>query len=46
LTELISAGCGACNPQINSIWNKEEMPDEWKEGVYYCSSTQVGDKTD
>jgi hypothetical protein len=26
---------------INSIWNKEEMQDQWKEeGVYYCTNSQ------
>jgi hypothetical protein len=25
---------------INSIWNKEELPDQWKE--YYCTSSQEG----
>jgi hypothetical protein len=41
---------------VASIWNKEELPDQWKEGVYYCTNSQdksiivpihkTGDKND
>jgi sorting nexin-29 len=50
--ELIKAGCRICarirtkiHELINSIWNEEELPEEWKESsivpVY-----KKGDKTD
>ena len=36
-TELIKAGgrtiCGAIHKLIIAIWNKEELPEEWKESV-------------
>jgi hypothetical protein len=25
---------------FNFVWNKEELPDEWK--AYYCTSSQEG----
>jgi hypothetical protein len=34
LAELIQAGgeiCSKIHKQINSIWNMEELPDQWKE---------------
>jgi hypothetical protein len=27
---------------INSIWNMEELPQQWKEEVYYCTNLQQG----
>jgi hypothetical protein len=42
--ELIKAGgrniCSAIHKRINFIWNKEELPEEWKESiiVLYLSS--------
>jgi hypothetical protein len=42
--ELIQAGgkmlLSTIHKLINSIWNKEELTDQWKE--YYCSSSQQG----
>jgi hypothetical protein len=49
LAELIQAGGETFQPEIhkliNSIWNKEELPDQWKESI----SVQIykkGNKTD
>jgi hypothetical protein len=43
--ELIQAGgkmlLSVIHKLINSIWNKEELPDHAK-GVYYCASSQNG----
>jgi hypothetical protein len=37
--ELIQAGgkmlLSAIHKLINSIWNKEELPDQWKESIMY-----------
>jgi hypothetical protein len=37
LAELIQAGgeilCSKIHKLINSIWNKEELPDQWKESI-------------
>jgi hypothetical protein len=37
LTALIQAGseilCSKIHKLINSIWNKEELPDQWKESI-------------
>jgi len=30
---------------INSMWNKEELPEEWKESIVVCIYKK-GDKTD
>jgi hypothetical protein len=42
--ELIRAGAemllSAIHKLINSVWNKEELPDQWKES--YCTSSQKG----
>jgi hypothetical protein len=43
--ELIQAGDETLRSEIqkliNSIWNKEELPDLWKE-CYYCTNSQEG----
>jgi hypothetical protein len=43
--ELIQAGSGTLQSEIhmlsNSVWNKEESPDQWK-GVYYCTNSKEG----
>jgi hypothetical protein len=43
--ELIQAGgemlLSAIHKLIHSIWNKEELPDQWKK-VYYCTNSQKG----
>jgi hypothetical protein len=47
--ELIQAGRGnviAIHKLINSVWIKEELPDQWKEGTYCFTNLQKGDKTD
>jgi hypothetical protein len=33
------------DPSIKSIWNKEEMPDQWKEPII-VPIHKMGDKTD
>ena len=37
--EFIQAGCRTIRSEIqkliNSIWNKEELPEEWKESLLY-----------
>jgi hypothetical protein len=37
--ELIKAGgskiCSEIHKLVNSIWNKEELPDQWKESSHY-----------
>jgi hypothetical protein len=47
-TELIQAGgkilLSAIHKLINSIWNKEELPDQWKESII-VPVHQKGDKT-
>jgi hypothetical protein len=47
-TELIQAGgetlLSAINKLINSIWNKEELPDQWKESII-VSVHKMDDKT-
>jgi hypothetical protein len=48
-TELIQSGgeilLSAIHKLINSFWNKEELPDEWKEPLI-VPIQQKGDKTD
>jgi len=48
-TELIKAGgktiCCAIHKLIISIWNKEELPEEWKESIK-ITIYKKGDKTD
>jgi hypothetical protein len=43
--ELIQAGgemlLSAIHKLINSVWNKVELPDQWKES-YYCTNSQKG----
>jgi hypothetical protein len=36
---------GSINSSINSIWNKEELPDQWKESIIILVYKK-GDKTD
>jgi hypothetical protein len=47
--ELIQAGgeilLSANHKLINSIWNKEELPDQWKESII-VPIHKKGDKTD
>jgi hypothetical protein len=47
--ELIKAGGRIIRSEIHklmiSIWNKEELPEEWKESVIVPNSKK-GDKTD
>jgi hypothetical protein len=47
--ELIQAGCKilqcVIHKLINSVWNKEELPDQWKESII-ISVHRKGDKTD
>jgi hypothetical protein len=47
--ELIKAGgskiCSEIHKLINSIWNKEELPDQWKESIV-VPVCKKGDKTD
>jgi hypothetical protein len=47
--ELIQAGCetllSAIHKLFNSIWNKEELPDLWKESII-VPVHKKGDKTD
>jgi hypothetical protein len=47
--ELIQAGgeilCSKIHKLINSIWNKEELADQWKESVI-VQIYKKGDKTD
>jgi hypothetical protein len=49
LPELIQAGgkmlLSAIHKLINSIWNKEEMPDQWMESII-LPVHKKGDKTD
>jgi hypothetical protein len=44
--ELIQAGGeilpSAINKLVNSVWNKEELPDQWTVSIYYCTSSQKG----
>jgi hypothetical protein len=47
--ELIQAGgeilLSAIHRLINSVWNKEELPDQWKESIIVPVHKE-GDKTD
>jgi hypothetical protein len=47
--KLIEAGCEILLSEIykliNSVWNKEELPDQWKESII-VSIHKKGDKTD
>ena len=47
--ELIKAGgkkvCCDIHKLITSIWNKEELPEEWKESIIVCIY-KMGDKTE
>ena len=47
--DLIEAGCRTFrfefHKSLNSIWNKEELPEEWKESII-LSTYKKGDKTD
>jgi len=47
--ELFKAGSRTLNSEIHnvihSIWNKEELPEEWKESII-VSICKKGDKTD
>jgi hypothetical protein len=47
--ELIQAGgkilLSAIHKLINSVWNKEELPDQWKESII-VPIHKKGDKTD
>jgi hypothetical protein len=47
--ELLQAGgkilLSAIHKLINSVWNKEELPDQWKESII-VSVHKKGDKTD
>ena len=47
--DLIKAGCGTIRFEfhkfLNSIWNKEELPEEWKESIV-VPICKKGDKTD
>jgi hypothetical protein len=47
--ELIQAGgkilLSVIHKLINSVWNKEELPDQWKESII-VPVYKIGDKTD
>jgi hypothetical protein len=49
LAELIQAGgeilLSGIHKLINSVWNKEELPDQWKESII-VPVHKKGDKTD
>jgi hypothetical protein len=49
LAELIQAGgeilLSAMHKLINSVWNKEELPDQWKESII-VPVHKKGDKSD
>jgi hypothetical protein len=49
MTELIQAGAEtllcAIHKLINSVWNKEELPDQWKESII-VPVQKKGDKSD
>jgi hypothetical protein len=49
LAELIQVGgkmlLSAIHKLINSVWNKEELPDQWKESII-VQVHKKGDKTD
>jgi hypothetical protein len=49
LAELIQAGgeilLSVIHKLINSVWNKEELPDQWKESII-VTIHKKGDKTD
>jgi hypothetical protein len=49
LTELIQAGgemlLSAVHKLLHSVWNKEELPDQWKESII-VPVNKKGDKTD
>jgi hypothetical protein len=48
-TELIKVGgiilLSAIHKPINSVWNKEELPDQWKESII-IPVNEKGDKMD
>ena len=48
-TQLIKAGCGAIRSEIHkfitSVWNKEELSEEWNESII-VPIYKKGDKTD
>jgi hypothetical protein len=50
LPELIQAGGEILHSEIhkliNSIWNKEDLPDQWKESIIVPVHKMGGDKTD
>jgi hypothetical protein len=41
----MSQNISVCDPQIHSIWNKEELPDQWKESIIVPIHIK-GDKND
>jgi uncharacterized protein with ParB-like and HNH nuclease domain len=47
--ELIKARGRTINPEIhkliNSVWNKEELPEQWQESIVACINKK-GDKTE
>jgi len=43
--ELIKAIRSEIHKLINSVWNKEELPEEWKESII-VRICKMGDKTD
>jgi hypothetical protein len=49
LAELIQAGGNTLHSEIhkliNCIWNKEELPEQWKESII-ALTYKKGDKTD
>jgi hypothetical protein len=50
LAELIQAGgeilLSGIHKLVNSVWNKEELPDQWKESIIVPIQKKKGDKTD
>jgi hypothetical protein len=44
LAELIQAGgeilLSLIHKLVNSNWDKEKLPDQWKEYTYYCTNSQ------
>jgi hypothetical protein len=40
LAEIIQAGsntlCSEIHKHINSIWNEEELPEQWKDSIIIC----------
>jgi hypothetical protein len=45
LLAYISAGSSEIHKLVNSIWNKEELPEQWKESII-VPIYKKGDKTD